>query len=95
MRLVLLALCCAILGGCTLGISSRPVTLPDMSQGFEVRCDKSRNDWGDCYNKAAEVCPNGYETINSNQAQSGAMIGTGYGLYGGISPKRSMIIKCK
>jgi hypothetical protein len=58
-RLLLLSL---FLTGCAAGVS--PMTTPDGKKGFSVSCNGSANDWGTCYNAAAEACKGKYDILD-------------------------------
>ena len=55
----------------TSGCASRNVALPDGKQGYSVRCNGNHNGWGDCMNKAAEVCDGGPYDVYARDQSTG------------------------
>lgn len=41
---------------------------------FLVECQGSGNSWSTCYQKALDICPNGYDLVEQAQASGGGMI---------------------
>lgn len=52
-----------ILSGCA---SSSKVTTPSGNQGYFVECNGLAVSMRYCYEKAAKLCPNGYELIDKD-----------------------------
>ena len=87
------------LSGCATAISSRPVVLPDGHLGYDVRCNGTRNDIGDCMNEAARVCSGQYHVATQiSQEVSGpapsAPAGNGGGAVIVRGSQRTMIVEC-
>lgn len=64
----------AVLTGCA---TSKTMTLPSGQIGQSIRCDGAVLTIEACYEKAAEVCPGGYEIINTDQL-AGQISSSGY-----------------
>ncbi|HEY4351860.1 MAG TPA: hypothetical protein VGN31_11570 [Paraburkholderia sp.] len=86
----------AALAGCA---SSTTMTyLPNGDTGFAINCSGSdaSSNWGECYQRAGEVCgAYGYEVISKdvdNGATSGGSLG---GILGANVKNRSMVVRCK
>ena len=73
----LIVIVLASLSGCT---SARPIVTPSGAQGFKVWCELP----SECYTKAGEVCPKGYNIEAKEQDY------WGMGDYDG-----NLIISCK
>jgi hypothetical protein len=88
------------LGGCATPISSRPVVLPDGHLGYDVRCNGSHNDIGDCMNEAARVCSGQYHVATQiNNETPGRPTSAAPGDPGGSAvivrgSQRTMIVEC-
>ena len=52
-----------------------PVTTPSGNRGFSVSCGAARLD--DCYAKAGEVCPSGYEILDQQGSRYLGQLSTG------------------
>jgi hypothetical protein len=77
----------ALLAGCA---SSSPTYAPDGSQAYSLTCS------GMCYEKAGQICKErGYEVVAGGTDQSGTVVASRDGLYGGSSHTRNLVIKCK
>jgi hypothetical protein len=50
----------------TLPNESQTINLRNGQQAQEVRCDGTHQDYDSCYAKAGEVCPRGYDIVDSN-----------------------------
>ena len=88
MRILLVLL----LGGCA--VLATPTHLPDGSMGYGINC--SGSNWNSCYQKAGELCKErGYEIITGGSEQGHVVAGNQYGMYGGSTTNRTMMIKCK
>ncbi len=96
----------AVLTGCA---TSKTMTLPSGQIGQSIRCDGAMLTIEACYEKAAEVCPGGYEVINTDQL-TGQMSGSGFSAspagygrgsyasgYSASMPyiQKGMLIRCK
>ena len=86
MRFVILAL---LLCGCA---TSREVVGPDGDKVHIITCSGAANTWGNCYEKAGELCPNGYHQRGAVANPTGATVVGGTVLMG---INRQMAISCK
>jgi len=94
---------CLILSGC---VSNRVLYI-DQEKNipvYEVQCNAYRHTFGDCLQKANEVCPKGIEIISSQNEIAGSYFGFNgntnvnyYNGWGGVSNdyKRNLIYTCK
>jgi hypothetical protein len=77
-------------------VTSRPVALPNGTQGLAVNCPGAARDIADCMNEAAKVCGGKYQILDrEGNVVGGAAIATGNNsavFVNGI--KRTMIVKC-
>lgn len=89
MRYLLLLL----LAGCA---TAKTTHMPDGSIGHSINCSGGALSWNQCYEKAGDLCKTqGYEVIAGGSDQNTVIAGNQYGLYGGASMTRSMLVKCK
>jgi hypothetical protein len=52
--------------------------------------------WDLCYQKAGELCQaNGYDIISKDGEQGATITGTQYGVFGGTTANRTLLIACK
>lgn len=90
MRLICLVV---LLAGCA---TSRETYLPDGSVGHSIQCSGAALSWGQCIEKAGELCGSrGYETLVAPGEQGVVATGSQYGAFAGTTHNRNMIIKCK
>lgn len=76
--------------------TSKITHLSDGSEGHSINCSGTALSWGQCYEKAGELCgTNGYEIVSQSGDQGATVVANQYGLYGGSVINRSMLIKCK
>lgn len=106
MRLLPLAILGAALPLLAACVSSKPLTLPDGSQGFAVKCDGHFHDMADCMAEAGRMCPTGYDVLDgatestpfamSNGYASGNAYGAHAGStsYAGTMVFRNMMVRC-
>lgn len=92
MRIAIILLALFLLGGCA---TASKTYLPSGEQGYSITCSGSALTWGHCFEKAGELCgAKGYTVINKSDEQ-GAVVGGGqYGVYGGSTFQRNMLIRC-
>jgi hypothetical protein len=78
-------LCAALLAGC---VTVNEVKGPDGKPALAVKC----GDATACYKKAGELCPDGYDFVNSSTGT--VIVPTGQG--GSIgSPQTTILVECK
>lgn len=88
MRAMLLLL---LLTGCDGGSA-----IPVMVQGrpaVEISCNGSFNSVLNCYKKAGEACPTGYQVMRHEVATRDP-IGDGDSIIGRIGTSRSLVVRC-
>lgn len=85
-----------VLTGC---VTAEPMMLPSGQQGISVQCGGEFLSWPDCYSKATESCPSGYDVVKESRevAQSAAVFADDDGLFGSSSDDvdRWLLIQCK
>lgn len=99
-------------GACLLALlacactTSRPITLPSGEQGRLIGCGGIQHSFADCYVKAGEICPHGYDVLLQNgEAQpfavssggfsaSPAAASGGYSAFSGSSVQRTLMVQC-
>lgn len=89
----MVALCAALstmLSGC---VSSRPVTLPNGSQGLAIDCSRARN-IADCMNYAAEKCGGPYRVFGQENRSVPHASGSGDSVSITNSVDRVLIVQC-
>lgn len=92
MRVTILAVAVAITGCAT----QKSVYLPDGRQGHSINCSGSALSWDLCYQKAGETCKAaGYEILSKDGEQGSSVTGTQYGVFGGTTMNRTLLIACK
>jgi hypothetical protein len=70
--------------------------LPDGERGHSISCSGAGTSWADCYEKAGQACgAKGYDVIAGGSDQTTAVAGNKYGVYGGTTNNRSILVKCK
>ena len=80
---------CVFSSGCA---SAVPVNGPDGTQGwFAIECSRSQ---AVCYQKAGEICPGGYNTVESHGNTGMVMSVNNYGGYAVTTYRGEMLIKC-
>jgi hypothetical protein len=75
-----------VLVGCA---TATPITTPNGTPGYVIECP---DDLPACYQKAAEVCPSGYNVLNQSTASAGAVL---VGNTMVASNNHQMTIECK
>lgn len=92
-----MALGMAIVGVATLSgcVTSKPMMMPSGQQGFAIKCPGAARDITDCYEKAATVCPKGYEIVNQDRETKAFVSASNGNLFGGTGASRSLMIVCK
>ena len=89
MRILLVLL----LAGCATSTKSY---LPDGSMGYSIQCSGSAQSWGNCYEKAGELCgAKGYEIVAGGTDHTSAVIAGPNGMVGGSGSTRNLLVKCK
>jgi len=82
-----------LLGGCA---SASQTYTPSGKLGHSINCSGGALSWGQCFEKAGEICgARGYDVIDRSDQQGSNLVANRYGLYGGTLMNRSMLIACK
>jgi hypothetical protein len=82
-----------VLSGCAV---SHQTVMPDGRKGLSINCSGSAMSWNQCYEKAGDQCPNGYDIISKDGDGGDAMAGGGNGLWAaGSANTRSLMVTCK
>lgn len=84
----------------TIGLAScatqKSIYLPDGRKGHSINCSGSALSWELCYEKAGQICQaSGYEILEKDEDEGAAISGTQWGVFGGTTNTRTMIIACK
>ena len=92
MRIVIVLLAISLLVGCA---TASKIYLPSGEQGYSVTCSGAALTWGHCFEKAGELCgAKGYTVITRSDEQGSVVGGGQYGVYGGSTINRNMLIRC-
>ena len=88
-----------VLAGCVAATNSKPIYLPDGSQGFAISCSGNYSNWNNCLDEAGKICgPNGYKEWERHDEKGYQKHGAGYSNFRGSESEsvrgRSMIIGC-
>ncbi len=68
----------------------------DGREGYTITCSGQALSWGECYQKAGEICGNkGYDTLSQSGDQGSTVVANQFGLYGGAVITRSLVVACK
>lgn len=73
-----------LLGGCA---TASKIPLPNNEAGIAIECPRVAQ----CYRKAQQMCPSGYELMDKGSSTQG---GFSNGI-GAIGTKQSLIVRCK
>ena len=91
--IILIFLFSVIISGCA---SANKVYTSTGEQGYSINCSGTALNWGMCYEKAGEICgEKGYEVLERIGDQGSMLSANQFGLYGGSTISRSLIVKCK
>lgn len=92
MRLTAAIVLVLIVAGCAV---SKETYLADGTAGHSIDCSGSALTWGDCYEKAGDLCgANGYDVITRDGEDGASLAATGGTVYGSSLMKRSMLVRC-
>jgi|GEM_PF-2371619 len=84
-----------LVGRASAGLFDPPVTevtAPSGKKGYSLKCSGFGRTIEDCYKKAGEICPNGYDIENTSRTVQGIPQATGSTI---IVSKEYMLISCK
>lgn len=75
---------------------SKQITGPDGETLHHVNCSGTMLSWADCYEKAGELCPHGYEVQNVIGQNAGSTASFNqFGFYSSPIITREIFITCK
>jgi hypothetical protein len=94
MRLLSLFLITLVsISGCTTGSKTY---MPDGRVGYSINCSGTAFSWGNCFEKAGEICGSlGYDILSQAGEQGSVASANQSGFYGGSVMTRSLLIACK
>jgi len=78
------------LAGCV-AVTPVPFSGPNGRQAYSMRCSGAGRSMQECYRVAGQVCPRGYDIIDSSSSTVG--VGTNGTFVAG--PRREMAIECR
>jgi hypothetical protein len=90
---VLLAFAVVAISGC---VTSRPVALPNGTQGYAIRCPGAARDISDCMNEAARLCGGKYQILDRDGNTAGGVVtpvGNSAVFFQGVH--RTLIVNCQ
>ena len=91
-RITLIVLVVAMFGGCAV---AHQTVMPDGRKGLSINCSGSAMTWNNCYEKAGEQCPGGYDIISKDgDGTSGFGAGNGWA-FGSAASTRTLLVACK
>lgn len=92
MRAFAAAALAVLISGC---VTSRPVALPNGTQGYAIRCPGAARDISDCMNEAAKVCGGKYQILDrEGNVVGGAALATGNSAVWVQGVHRTLIVSC-
>ncbi|HVZ36442.1 MAG TPA: hypothetical protein VG963_28630 [Polyangiaceae bacterium] len=91
MRHIILAV--LMLAGC----ATRTETyLPDGTKGYTLNCSGAALTWNACLERAGKTCGSrGYEILDRREENGASVGGSQFGVFGGTTVTRTMVVKCK
>lgn len=76
--------------------TSKQTFTADGREGYSLNCSGAARTWGQCLEKAGEICgTRGYEVLDRSDQQGSTVGGNQFGVYGGSLMFRSMLVACK
>lgn len=76
--------------------TAKETYMPDGRLGYNINCSGQALSWGECYQKAGEICGGkGYDILAQTGDQGSTMAANQFGLYGGAVITRSLVVACK
>ena len=76
--------------------TSRETYTADGRLGYSINCSGTALNWGNCLEKAGDICGERGYTVLEKSGDQGSVVTSGQlGLYGGSVMNRSMIVQCK
>jgi hypothetical protein len=91
-RAVFVLLTTGLLSAC---VTERPVSLPNGTQGYAIRCDGAARDISYCMNEAAKVCGGKYQILDRDgNVAGGAAVAAGNSAVFVQGVHRTLIVSC-
>jgi hypothetical protein len=84
--------------GWTMTTNAQQIPLGNGMNAWEISCDGMAHSVGTCLKRAGEVCPEGFDFLNSSEGTAGGVIVPNTAIGGAsVVPvvKRSIIVACK
>lgn len=82
-----------LLVGCA---DSQPVFTSNGKKGHSIDCSGEFSTWGDCYEKASEICKaRGYRVLEKMGDKESSITAGKDGLFSSTTHTRNLIIQCK
>lgn len=78
-----------LLAGCA--VNPQPFKGPNGRQAYFMECSGSGRTLHECFTKAADLCPSGYEVVN----RSTGTVGVGSGMGAIAVPVESLAVECR
>jgi hypothetical protein len=76
--------------------TSRETYTADGQVGHSITCSGTALNWGNCSEKAGDICGEKGYTVLEKSGDQGSVVTAGqFGLYGGSVMNRNMIVQCK
>lgn len=72
--LIFTAVAALALSGCA---ASHQTVMPDGSRGLSINCSGPALSWNQCYEKAGDKCPHGYDIVRQDGDSGNASFGAG------------------
>lgn len=81
------------LAGCA---AAHKTVMPDGRTGLSINCSGAAMSWNQCYEKAGDKCPHGYDIISKDgDGGNGMAGGSGSGFFGASGNSRALMVACK
>lgn len=81
------------LGGCA---AAHQTVMPDGRAGLSINCSGAAMSWNQCYEKAGDRCPHGYDIISKDgDGGNGMAGGSRSGFFGASGNSRALMVSCK
>jgi hypothetical protein len=74
-------------------VTARPLTLPSGAQGEVIRCNGISPSMADCYWTAREVCPKGYDIVDSHGEAHPLILANNSSMIRGSVLQRSLLVQ--
>lgn len=82
-----------MLHGCA---AAHQTVMPDGRHGLSINCSGGAMSWNQCYEKAGEKCPGGYDIISKDGDGGNAVAGGNSSFWAaGAANTRTLLVACK